>query len=306
MKRTRMTTFHSNPTTAFDGLAAAMKEHRAAIDARLERILPPADAAPAAIHQAMRHAVFAGGKRLRPILALMTCEMCGGDAALAMPAACALEMIHTYSLVHDDLPAMDNDDFRRGNPTCHKVFGEAIAILAGDALLTHAFEVLAKEPANSAAVIAEIATAAGTQGMIGGQVMDINSEDLPPDADLVRSIHECKTAALIRQAVRTGAIIAGANAQDLASASDYGEKIGLAYQVVDDMLDREATTEQLGKTAGKDAESGKQTYPAVFGLEASHKKAEELIEQARHSLAPFGNNARHLCALAEFIVARKS
>ena len=172
MKRTRMTTSHSNPTTALDDLATAMGEYRVAIDARLERILPPADAAPAVIHQAMRHAVFAGGKRLRPILVLMTCEMCGGDADLAMPAACALEMIHTYSLVHDDLPAMDNDDFRRGNPTCHKVFGEAIAILAGDALLTHAFEVLANEPANSAAVIAEIATAAGSQGMIGGQVMD--------------------------------------------------------------------------------------------------------------------------------------
>ena len=306
MKAKKMTTSPSDPAAAFDELAALMKECRAAIDAELDRILPPADAAPAVIHQAMRHAVFAGGKRLRPMLVLMTCEMCGGDSARAMPAACALEMIHTYSLIHDDLPAMDDDDFRRGNPTCHKAFGEAMAILAGDALLTHAFGLLANERANSPALIAEIAAAAGTQGMIGGQVTDINSEDLPPDADLVKFIHERKTAALIRQAARTGAIIACAGPHDLADVSDYGRKIGLAYQVVDDILDIEGTTEQLGKTAGKDAESGKQTYPAVFGLEASHRKAEELTEQARRDLVPFGNKARHLCSLAEFIAARKS
>ena len=302
----QMTNSPSDLSAAFEELATTMKARRALVDAELDRILPPADAAPSVIHRAMRHAVFAGGKRLRPILVLMACEMCDGDAARALPAACALEMIHTYSLVHDDLPAMDDDDFRRGSPTCHKVFGEAMAILAGDALLTHAFEVLAKEPANSRAIIAEFAAAAGTAGMIGGQVADINSESLPPDADLVRYIHECKTAALIRQAVRTGAIIAGADAQDLASVTDYGEKIGLAFQVVDDILDIEGTTEQLGKTPGKDAQSGKQTYPAVFGLEASRCRAAELIEQARQCLAPFGKKAAGLCSLADFIVARNS
>jgi len=296
----------SDPSPALDELSAAMKEHRKLVDAKLDEVLPPADAPPAPIHEAMRHSLFSGGKRLRPILVLMSCEMCGGDIAPALPAACALEMIHTYSLIHDDLPAMDDDDFRRGNPTCHKVFGEAMAILAGDALLTYAFELLARQRPPSGAILAEIAEAAGTAGMIGGQVADISSENLPPDAATVRSIHELKTAALIRQSARTGAIIAGAGPQELANVTDYGEKIGLAFQIADDILDVEGTTKQLGKTAGKDAQSGKQTYPAVFGVEASRRKAGELVEQAKQCLAQFGEKGRKLCALADFIIARES
>jgi len=301
-----MTKSHSECAAGPDELAAAIKDYRQLVDAELDRFLQAADTPPAQIHRAMRYSVFSGGKRLRPVLVLMSCEMCGGDTALAMPAACAMEMIHTYSLIHDDLPAMDNDDFRRGNPTCHKAFGEATAILAGDALLTLAFELLAKETPNCKTLVAEIAGAAGTAGMIGGQVADIVSEGLPPDADLVRFIHERKTAALIRQSVRTGAITAGAAPHDLAALTNYGEKIGLAYQIADDILDIEGSTQQLGKTAGKDVESGKQTYPAAFGLEASHRKAAELAKEAKEYLAPFGDKARNLRALADFIVARES
>jgi len=301
-----MKTSPSDGPSAADELKQTMAEYRRIVDAELERVLPPADRPPAEIHRAMRHSIFSGGKRLRPMLVLMGCELCDGDRAAAMPAACAFEMIHTYSLIHDDLPAMDNDDFRRGHPTCHKVFGEAIAILAGDALLTHAFELLASRLPDRGALIAEIAAAAGTAGMIGGQTADILSEGTEPDADLVRFIHTRKTAALIRQAVRTGAAIAGADAAALDALSRYGENIGLAFQVADDILDVEGTTEQLGKTAGKDQHSGKQTYPAVYGLPASHKQAAELAAQAKQCLEGFGPKARILASLADFIVTRTS
>ena len=292
----------------FDRLLRELQACSQLADAELDRVLPRADEPPRPIHEAMRYSLFSGGKRLRPALVLMGCEACGGERDAALPAACAFEMIHTYSLVHDDLPAMDNDDFRRGRPTCHKAFDEAIAILAGDALLTHAFELLATGlPASCVAMlIAEIASATGTAGMIGGQVADITSERLPPDAGLVEFIHRRKTAALIRQAVRTGAVIAAAPADRVAAVTEYGGKIGLAFQIADDILDVEGTTEQLGKTAGKDAAQGKQTWPAVFGLEASRREAGELVEQAKQALRPLGGRAETLCLLADFIIARKS
>jgi len=289
-------------------LLALLKELSSQVDTELDRVLPRADEPPRPIHEAMRYSLFSGGKRLRPALVLMGCEACEGERTAALPAACAFEMIHTYSLVHDDLPAMDNDDFRRGRSTCHKAFDEAIAILAGDALLTHAFELLAKGlPAScGASLIAEIASAAGTAGMIGGQVADVTSERLPSDAELVEFIHRRKTAALIRQAVRTGAIIAGAPPDRVGAITEYGAKIGLAFQIVDDILDVEGTTQQLGKTAGKDAAQGKQTWPAAFGLEASHRKAAELIAEAKHALQPLGTSGEMLGLLADYIAARKS
>jgi len=297
---------HSENRASVDELKQAMRDYRRIVDAELERVLPPADRPPAEIHRAMRHSMFSGGKRLRPMLVLMGCELCGGNQADAMPAACAFEMIHTYSLIHDDLPAMDNDDFRRGHPTCHKAFGEAMAILAGDALLTQAFELLASHLRGRGELIAEIAAAAGTAGMIGGQVADILSEGTQPDAALVEFIHKCKTAALIRQAVRTGAAIAGADAAALDAVTQYAEKIGLAFQVADDILDVEGTTEQLGKTAGKDRQAGKQTYPAVYGLPESRRHAAKLVSQAVQCLEPFGQKARMLASLADFIVTRTS
>jgi len=301
-----MKTSPSDPEARFERLTAALRTCREQVDAALEDVLPPPDTPPERIHQAMRYSVFSGGKRLRPALVLLGCELCGGKPAAAMPAACAFEMIHTYSLIHDDLPAMDNDDYRRGRLTCHKAFDEAIAVLAGDALLTHAFEVLARGLPGQPGLIAEIAAAAGTGGMIGGQVADVCSEHLPPDGDLVRFIHERKTASLIRQAVRTGAAIAGAPAEELRNVTAYGEKIGLAFQIVDDILDVEGTTEELGKTAGKDAKSGKQTWPAAFGLAASRERAAALAAEAADCLAPFGERAGLLCSLADYIVARKS
>ena len=291
----------------FDRLTDALKDYSALVDAEMDRVLPREAVPPAPIHEAMRYSLFSGGKRLRPSLVLMACEACGGDVQLALPAACAFEMIHTYSLIHDDLPAMDNDDYRRGRLTCHKKFGEAMAILAGDALLTHAFELLAgRLPPRHIKLIAEIASAAGTPGMIGGQVADVNCEHLPPNADAVEFIHLRKTAALIRQAARTGAVIADAGPALVDSITDYGRHIGLAFQIADDILDVEGTTEQLGKRAGKDAAAGKQTWPGVFGLEASHRKAAELVEQAKLCLQPLGDKAALLRSLADFIIARKS
>jgi len=298
----------SETSSTFANLADNIRRCAALVDAELDRLLPPADAPPATLHEAMRYSVFSGGKRLRPAFVLMGCEACNGDTQAALPAACAFEMIHTYSLIHDDLPAMDNDDYRRGRLTCHKAFNEAIAILAGDALLTQAFEVLAQGlPAGCCGrLIAEIAAAAGTPGMIGGQVADVCSEHMPPSADLVKFIHERKTAALIRQAVRTGAVIAGADDAAIERISSYGACIGLAFQIVDDILDIEGSMEQLGKKAHKDAESGKQTWPGVFGLDASRLKAAELAAHARQHLKPLGQSAAALAMLADYIVSRKS
>jgi len=300
--------------------AASLKDYlrhwQARVDARLEELLPPPGECPDSIHRAMRHSVFAGGKRIRPILCLEAAAVAGAaDASAAescaLDVACALEMIHTYSLIHDDLPALDNDDFRRGHPTCHKAFGEAIAILAGDALLTLAFEVLAcraKIPSGPRiAIIGEVARSAGTiEGMIGGQVVDVESERKAVPAETVEYIHRAKTGAMIRAAVRSGALAAGAAVDPFQALSEYGRHIGLAFQIVDDILDVEASTQELGKTAGKDAEQQKATYPAVHGLERSRELAAAEIEAALSALEPFGERARWLREIAVYLGQRKS
>jgi geranylgeranyl diphosphate synthase type II len=289
-----------------------MEERRALVDDALERVLPPETAAPPTLHRAMRYSVRAGGKRLRPVLVIAGAEAVGGSAEQVMETACALELIHTYSLIHDDLPAMDNDDYRRGMPTNHKKFGEAIAILAGDALLTAAFKLIALNGARTgdariiAALVTDIADAAGTDGMVGGQVVDIESEGKKVDAETIDYIHSHKTAALIRASLVAGARIAGAGPRQLAAITACGEALGLAFQIVDDILDVEGSTEQLGKTAGKDAQQQKATYPAFHGLEASRTKARALIDQAKAALAPLGDRAEPIRALADFIFERRS
>lgn len=291
-----------------------LTDMRQLIDDHLGRYLPPEDELPSSIHSSMRYSVFAGGKRVRPILMLAACEAVGGDRRMAMPAACAMEMIHTYSLIHDDLPAMDNDDFRRGNPTNHKVFGEATAILAGDALLTEAF-ILLSRPENAetsgpgvlAKVIHEIALCSGSRGMIGGQVVDMESEGRKEiDLATVQYIHTHKTGALIRASVKTGALLGGAGDEDLAAMVRYGESIGLAFQIADDILDIEGTTEQIGKDAGSDQARGKATYPAVMGLAESKRRAAELVATALDALSSFDEKAEPLRAIASYIVQRKS
>jgi geranylgeranyl diphosphate synthase type II len=297
--------------SAFD-LGAYLKERRALVDEALDRALPPEDAPPPRVHQAMRYSVMAGGKRLRPILVIAGAEAVGGGADLVMPTACALELIHTYSLIHDDLPAMDDDDFRRGRPTSHKVFGEALAILAGDALLTHAFRLIADNAARVADprvicdVVREVAVAAGTEGMVGGQVVDIESEGRAVSAATLDFIHLRKTAALIRASLAVGAMLAGARPEALAAITTAGERLGLAFQIVDDILDVEGNLEELGKTAGSDERKQKATYPALHGIEASRRRAHMLIQDAKSALAPLGPAARPLGALADFIFERRS
>jgi len=258
----------------------------------------------------MRYSVFAGGKRIRPTLCLEAARIFTADTAPALPVACAVEFIHTYSLIHDDLPALDNDDLRRGKPTCHKQFGEATAILAGDALLTLAFAVLAEaplEPARRVAIIREIAAAAGTrEGMVGGQVADLEAERQPVTPDLLEYIHRSKTAALIRASVVAGALAGHAGPQDVERLRRFGEAIGWAFQVVDDILDVEATSVALGKTAGKDHSRQKATYPALYGLEKSRAMARELAGEALRDLEPLGACAARLRELAEFLVARRA
>ncbi|HEY5513386.1 MAG TPA: farnesyl diphosphate synthase [Geomonas sp.] len=282
------------------------------VDEALDRFLPDAGELPASLHGAMRYSVFAGGKRVRPVLMLAACETVGGELSHALPAACAMEMIHTYSLIHDDLPAMDDDDFRRGNPTNHKVYGEATAILAGDALLTEAFILLSRteggdDPAATLRVIHEIAHGSGSRGMVGGQVVDMESEGNGEiDLATLSYIHTHKTGALIRASVRSGAILGGATAESLAALTRYGDAIGLAFQIADDILDVEGTTEELGKDAGSDQARGKATYPALVGLEASKARAQELVQMALDALAPFDEKAEPLRAIASYIVKRKS
>jgi geranylgeranyl diphosphate synthase type II len=283
------------------------------VESELDRLVPPEATPPETIHRAMRYSLFAGGKRIRPILCMEAARAVNDAADGVVSAACALELIHTYSLIHDDLPALDNDDYRRGKLTNHKVFGEAMAILAGDALLTLAFQVLAELPVASdrkariVAMIAELAAASGTVGgMIGGQVADLEGEGKPPDAQLLETIHRAKTGALLRASLRLGAIYAGAAEEQYAALSCYGEHIGLAFQIVDDLLDVEESSAELGKTAGKDAAQHKITFPAVYGLEASHRMAAEECERAHHSLALFGERAARLHELADHIVHRKS
>ncbi len=291
-------------------LKDTLDEGRTLTDAALERLLPPATQYPPSIHAAMRHSVFAGGKRLRPILCMEAAQMvqgCVPDGVEELGAA--LEMLHTYSLIHDDLPALDNDDLRRGRPTCHKAFGEATAILAGDALQTRAYEVLARLqcPAEArVAIIADIARATGTiGGMIGGQVMDLEAERVHPDARTLECIHRSKTGALLTASVVSGGIYAGGNETQIAALRCFGENIGLAFQIVDDVLDVTQTSEQLGKTAGKDTAHDKATYPALFGIDASVKKADDLVAQADAALDQFGERAATLREIAKFLVERK-
>ncbi|HEY9127422.1 MAG TPA: farnesyl diphosphate synthase [Acidobacteriaceae bacterium] len=280
-------------------------------DAALERLLPPADTVPASIHGAMRHSTFAGGKRLRPVLAMQAAAAIAGvvpDGIADLGAA--IEMLHTYSLIHDDLPALDNDDLRRGKPTCHVVYGEAIAILAGDALQTTAYEVLAglKCPAPATVEIVRlIAQATGTvDGMIGGQVLDLEGEHKKPTAELVEAIHRAKTGALIRVSVVAGGVFAGATPEQVRQLDIFGRKAGLAFQIVDDVLDVTESSEQLGKTAGKDLSSDKATWPAVFGIEQSRKDADRLIAEAFAAIESFGAKADGLKAVAQFLTERKS
>ena len=298
--------------SAFD-LEAYLQERRRLVDSALERFLPSEDTPPPSVHRAMRYSVLAGGKRLRPILVIAGAELVGASPSSVMPTACALEMIHTYSLIHDDLPAMDDDDYRRGRLTNHKVFGDAIAILAGDALLTLAFQLVAQNaalPGMDAKVVcdavAEIAEAAGTAGMVGGQVVDIESEGKTITAEALEYIHIHKTAALLRASLSAGARLGGADAGALAAIGEAGQNLGLAFQIVDDILDVEGSLETLGKTAGSDERKQKVTYPALHGIEASRREARRFIERTKSRLGVFGARSAPLCALADFVVERKS
>ncbi|HVO57727.1 MAG TPA: farnesyl diphosphate synthase [Dongiaceae bacterium] len=281
-----------------------------AVDAQLEKLLPAESTQPPSIHTAMRYSVFAGGKRIRPILCLETARIFTADVAPALFPGCAIEFIHTYSLIHDDLPALDNDDLRRGKPTCHKKFGEATAILAGDALLTLAFETIAAAPVSPerrVAMVTEIATAAGTvNGMVGGQVADLEAEGRPVGPDTLEYIHRSKTAALIRASITAGALCAGAPSEEVARLRRFGDTIGWAFQVTDDILDVTESSAALGKTAGKDIAQQKATYPSVFGLERSQQIAKELADSAIAELRAYEEKADHLRAIAEFLVLRRA
>ena len=293
------------------GLPAYLAEQVRAIDEVLDQWVPAESTDPVSIHKAMRYSLFAGGKRIRPILAIAAARAVSDLPTGIEDAAATLELIHTYSLIHDDLPALDNDDLRRGRPTCHKVFGEAMAILAGDSLLTLAFEVLSRLPHVDAErkirLVEELARASGTVGgMIGGQVNDLEGERKTPTPSLLESIHRAKTGALLRASLRMGAIYAGATPEELTALSRFGESVGLAFQIVDDVLDVEESSEKLGKTAGKDAAQQKITFPAVYGLERSRQMAEEERLAAHAALHAFDDRADRLRQLADFIVHRKT
>jgi geranylgeranyl diphosphate synthase type II len=293
-------------------LTAYLSARREMVDAALAGILPPEDRPPASVHRAMRYSVLAGGKRLRPILVIAGAEVVGGRPESVMETACALELIHTYSLIHDDLPAMDDDDYRRGRLTNHKVFGEAIAILAGDALLTLAFRLIAAnaarvpDPRLIGQVVAEVAEAAGTGGMVGGQVVDIESEGKTVSAETLDYIHRHKTAALIRVSLRAGALLAGGAPDVVSAIGEAGGNLGLAFQIVDDILDVEGDSAELGKSAGSDERKQKATYPALHGLEVSRREARALIARAKAGLATLGAAAEPLAALADYIVERRN
>ncbi len=291
-------------------LGQYVAHHQHNIDETLRRVVPSESTPPESIHKAMRYSLFAGGKRIRPILCMAAAEAVSDSPDGIEQAASTLELIHTYSLIHDDLPALDNDDLRRGVPTCHKVFGDALAILAGDALLTLAFQVLAQlecEAERRVLLIEELAVAAGTVGgMIGGQVHDIEGEGKHPDAALLEAIHTAKTGALLRASLRMGAIFAGASDEQLSALSCYGEHVGLAFQIVDDVLDVEQSSEALGKTAGKDAQQKKITFPAVYGLERSRQMAENERLAAHLALRPLDERAERLREIADWIVHRQT
>ncbi|HEX7516386.1 MAG TPA: farnesyl diphosphate synthase [Chthoniobacterales bacterium] len=286
-------------------LVARQKE----VDRALDRFLPRESTPPATIHEAMRYSLFAGGKRLRPILCLAAAEACGGKISSALPLACAIECIHTYSLIHDDLPSMDNDDLRRGRATCHKVFGDGIAILAGDALLTIAFEIAAHAKSTKRydlrEIFREIATAAGSQKLIAGQVADLEAEGRRINRTQLRYIHENKTAALLTASVRLGAMAANASAKQLAEITTFGRALGLAFQVIDDILDVTQTSEKLGKSAGKDVASKKATYPAVIGLEKSRTEARRLTSKAHRALQSLDKSGAALRTLADYLLQRE-
>jgi geranylgeranyl diphosphate synthase type II len=289
-----------------------LERRRALVEEALDRFLPSVEAYPRLIHEAMRYSVFAGGKRLRPILTIASAEAVGGTQEDALPVAAALECIHTYSLIHDDLPSMDNDEFRRGKPTCHKVYGEALAILAGDALLTLAFSLLSQEALarklgaeRLSLLIQEVAKAAGSLGMVGGQVVDILSEGREVDRETLRYLHTHKTGALIRASVLAGALVASASKDELEALSRYGERVGLAFQIVDDLLDITGKQEEMGKPVGGDRRKRKATYPELLGQEESRRQVEKLINEAKEALTLFGELAWALRSIADYIGARR-
>jgi geranylgeranyl diphosphate synthase type II len=300
-----------NERRRFD-LASYMEQRRRQVDEALDRFLPAEDAYPQSLHTAMRYSVFSGGKRFRPILTMASFEASGGEGRLILPVACSVELIHTYSLIHDDLPCMDDDDLRRGKPTNHKVFGEAVAVLAGDALLTYAFELIVTESVRqlgaerTLAIMADLTRAIGTDGMVAGQVVDMESESVKADEATVEYIHSRKTGALLEGCVRIGAIGAGAEEGLKHKLSDYGRKIGLAFQIVDDCLDAEGKFGDLKSGAGRDEQRQKATYPAVFGLERSRHISRELAAEAKESVADIGAGALPLISLAELVVNRTS
>jgi geranylgeranyl diphosphate synthase type II len=296
--------------TSQDTIERYLDEQRARVDQELEGLLLPSEEYPPSIHRAMRYSVFAGGKRLRPILCLESGRLFAGQEENLLPLAGALELIHTYSLIHDDLPALDNDDLRRGKPTCHRAFGEAGAILAGDALLTRAFEILSSPgppEARKLRVIHALSSGIGTRGgMVAGQVADLETAGSKTDGATLKFIHSAKTGALIRAAVRVGAMCADAAETDLERVTRYGENVGLAFQIVDDLLDVLGSKEAMGKTVGKDGQRRKATYPALYGVEESRRIAAKLIEEACEALKPYGSRADKLKGIAQFLMVRKS
>lgn len=273
----------------------------ARINAALDRLVPPANVAPRTIHQAMRYSLFAGGKRIRPVLTLAACEAVGGQPSAALPLACAVECIHTYSLIHDDLPCMDDDDLRRGKPTNHKVYGEGIAVLAGDALLTHAFQLVATDTR----YVKELARAAGSLGLIAGQVQDLENESRRASLNEIITTHRNKTGALINAAIRLGAMAGGATVGELRRLTQYGQDLGLAFQIIDDVLDVTSTKEAMGKSVGADAKNQKSTFPSLLGVEKSRAMAADLIADAHRQLKPFGRRAAPLAAIADFFLTRQ-
>lgn len=291
-----------------DALEAWLKRTRAAVEKSLRASVPPSQTRPATLHRAMRYSLLAGGKRLRPVLCCAASEACGGTVRAALPAACAVELVHAYSLIHDDLPCMDDDDLRRGRPTSHKVFGEGIAVLAGDALLTQAFALLAaiRPPARRTAsdLVAELARAAGSRGLIAGQVADLESENRRPTESALYFIHAAKTGMLLRAALKLGGLCGGGTNRQIAALDRFGFALGMAFQIQDDILDATQSAEKLGKTAGKDAAAGKMTFPALFGLDRSRELAADWTDNAVASLQSFGQKGARLRALAELILRR--
>lgn len=289
-------------------LKSWMQQTLATVNQALERTLPKADLAPSTLHEAMRYSVIGGGKRVRPLLVAMCAQMCGEELQEALPAACAIEFVHCYSLIHDDLPAMDNDDLRRGRLTCHRAYDEATAILAGDALLTFAFEVLAGtyNPRKSLAAVRTLARASGTSGMVGGQALDLESEGKKIEPEELEGIHRRKTGALIAAACRLGGIVADAPEERLELLSEYGRQLGLLFQITDDILDCTATAEELGKTPGKDIHVGKNTYVTVFGRERAQKMAREVAVRTHQILSPLGEEALYLRLMTDYVLTRRN